>query len=143
MEKTGFVYKKERAGLSLRDGIELDETSISILFVLRQEQQSFFAAQNSKLEAATAKISSANNSLQVDHQSPRQQAFWFGMGKWGFALLVTVSMAACFYCYYLSKEEAAAKMPLLLHWYKGYYDVSKSGSKKSMAEFLKQYPPPQ
>jgi di/tricarboxylate transporter len=133
MAPTGFDYKKERAGLSLTYGIELDETSSSILF----------AEQSRKLGEATSKISNANNSLQVDSQSPRQQAFWFGMGKWGFALFFALSIASCFYMYYLSKEEQRAKMPALLNWYRAYYDISQKGSKKAAADFLKQHPLPE
>ena len=143
MVQTGFDYKKERAGLSLRYGIELDETSSSILFILREEQKAFFTEQNRKLEEATSKISNANNSLQVDRQSPRHQAFWFGMGKWGFALLFAISVGTCFYIYHLSKDEKKDKTPVLLSWYKAYYNVSQTGTKKTIADFLKQYPPPQ
>jgi hypothetical protein len=143
MTQTGFDYKKERAGLSLKYGIELDETSSSILFILREEQKNFFAQQNRKLEEATSKISNANNSLQVDYQSPRQQAFWFGMGKWGFALILAISIASSFYMYYLSKEEQIAKTPALLNWYRAYYNISQNGSKKAAADFLKQHPLPE
>ena len=143
MVQTGFDYKKERAGLSLRYGIELDETSSSILFILREEQKAFFTEQNRKLEEATSKISDANNSLQVDRQSPRHQAFWFGMGKWGFGLLFAISIGTCFYIYHLNEEEKKAKAPILLDWYKTYYNVSQNGTKKAMADFLKSHPLPQ
>lgn len=142
MSKNSFDYKKERSALSLRYGIDLDETSASILFVLREEQAALFAAQNTKLEAAGEKIKNANNSLQVAQNNPLAQAFWFGMGKWGFALIFGISISSCLYIYHMSQEDQALKTTALLNWYGEYYKVSQRGSKKGIIDFLKNNPAP-
>lgn len=142
MSQTSFDYKKERSALSLKYSIDLDETSASILFVLREEQTAFFAAQNTKLEAAAARIKYANNSLQAAQNNPRAQAFWFGMGKWGLALIFGISIGSCLYMYQMSQEDQALKTAALLNWYGEYYKVSQNGSKKGLVDFLKNYPMP-
>ena len=143
METIAFDYKKERSFISLKYGFDLDETSSSILFVLRQEQATFFATQKIKLDEAISKINTSNNSLQVDASSPRQQAFWFGMGKWGFALIFAISIASCLYIYHMSEEKQTMKATVLLNWYREYYNASQSGSKKNLADFLKSNPLPE
>lgn len=142
MQQTSFDYKKERSGLFLKYNIEMDETSSSLLFVIREEQASFFATQNIKLEEAIRKINGSNTSLQVDHNNPRPQAFWFGMGKWGLALIFAISIGSFFYMYHTHEETQIGKTAALLDWYREYYNVSQSGLKKNLADFLKNYPLP-
>jgi hypothetical protein len=85
----------------------------------------------------------SNNSLQAAQNNPRAQAFWFGMGKWGLALIFGISISSCLYIYHLSQEDQALKTTALLNWYGEYYKVSQTGSKKNMADFLRTNPAPQ
>ena len=142
MEQTTFNYKKNRAELFLKYHVELDETSSSILFILQEEQKKFFSEQARQLDEATSKINSSNTSLQIDMNHPRSQAFWFGMGKWGLALIIATTIFTLFYAYNLSKEEQDRKMPELFKWYAEYYQVSQRASKKEVTNFLKKYPMP-
>ena len=142
MEQTTFDYKKNRAELFLKYHVDLDETSSTILFILKEEQKKFFAEQGRQLEEATRKINSSNTSLQIDMKHPRSQAFWFGMGKWGLALIILTCIATFFYAYHLNKEEQDRKTTELFKWYAEYYQVSQRASKKEITNFLKKYPMP-
>ena len=143
MQPSVFNYKKIRSELYLRYQVDLDETSSSILFILQQEQRENFLKQNQHLEEATRKINAAKRSLQVDTQNPSLQAFWFGMGKWGMALMILIVFTSIFYTYHSSDKEPAGKPSELLQWYQAYYQVSQKASKKMVTDFLKKYPMPQ
>jgi hypothetical protein len=143
MQPSVFNYKKIRSELYLRYQVDLDETSSSILFILQQEQRENFLKQNQHLEEATRKIDAAKRSLQVDTQNPTLQAFWFGMGKWGMALIIAIAFTSIFYLFHSSGEEPATKPSELLQWYQAYYQVSQRESKKMVTDFLKKYPMPQ
>ena len=143
MQPSVFNYKKIRSELYLRYQVDLDETSSSILFILQQEQRENFLKQNQHLEEATRKINAAKRSLQVDTQNPPLQAFWFGMGKWGMALMILIVFTSIFYTYHYGDKEPAGKPSELLQWYQAYYHVSQRESKKMVTDFLKKYPMPQ
>ena len=142
MQQAVFDYKKNRSELYLKYQVDLDETSSSILFIIQEEQKKLFAEQSQQLEEATRKINASNSSLQIDTKNPRTQAFWFGMGKWGLALIIATSIATVFYAYHLSKEEEDRKTVELLKWYETYYQVSQTEFKKEVTDFLKKYPMP-
>ena len=143
MQETIFNYKKIRSQLFLKYQMDLDETSCSILFVFLQEQERHFEKQSQQLEKTTRKINASNSSLQVDSKKPGSQAFWFGMGKWGLALIIATSIATVFYSNHLSDEAQNNKTTELLKWYETYYQVSQRESKKAVTDFLNKYPMPQ
>ena len=95
-----------------------------------------------QLDETIRKINSSNASLQIDMNNPRSQAFWFGMGKWGLALIIATTIVTFFYAYHLNKEDKDRKMPELFKWYAEYYQVSQRASKKEVINFLKKYPMP-
>ena len=142
MQQAVFNYKKNRSELFLKYQVDLDETSSSILFIIQEEQKKLFAEQSQLLEEATRKINASNSSLQIDTKNPRAQAFWFGMGKWGLALIIATSIATVFYGHHLNKEEEDRKTVELFKWYAAYYQVSQTESKKEVTDFLKKYPMP-
>ena len=142
MQPSVFNYKKIRSELFLNYEVDLDETSSSILFILQEEQKRLFEEQSRQLEEATRKINSSNSSLQLNTKNPRSQAFWFGMGKWGLALIMVTGMASLFYGYHLNKEMQDRKTTELFEWYAEYYQVSQRESKKEVTNFLKKYPMP-
>lgn len=143
MEQKSIDTRKMRALVSLQYGVELDETSLTILTILIQEQSKQFAFQNQLLEAATEKISRSKKSLQASPQSPRFQAFWFGMGKWGFALIYMMTLSWLFIIGYQHRQEGSSRVSVQLEWYKQYYDKSQKESRKAITEFLKNNPPPE
>lgn len=143
MQQPVYNYKKIRSQLFLKYQMDLDETSCSILFVLLVEQKKHFEEQSEQLKETTRKINASNSSLQVDSKKPGSQAFWFGMGKWGLALIIATSIAAGFYSYHLSDEAQNSKTAELLKWYETYYQVSQRESKKAVTDFLNKYPMPQ
>ena len=81
---------KLRTRVLLQYGINLDETSLSILSILQDDIGEKLTEQNQKLEEAVSSIERSKKSLQVDHNHPRWQAFWFGMGKWGIASILFI-----------------------------------------------------
>ena len=70
MQQTRLNYEKTRAAIFLKYGVELDETSITILLVLSGLQKTQFLEQNKKLEAVTEKIKLSTQSLQAHQQRP-------------------------------------------------------------------------
>lgn len=91
MQQLGFDYQKTRASIFLHHGIELDDTSITILSVLSSAQKKHFTEQQKILESAAEKISISTKSLEPHQQKPGWQAFWFGMGKFGLALIFAIA----------------------------------------------------
>jgi hypothetical protein len=143
MAKTIFNYKIMRAEIFLQYGIELDETSASILFILQENQNKHFYEQRNKLSIAIEKINSSNRTLALDYNHPRWQSFWFGMGQWGLALFIAIIFAASFYSYYLYDSKQKEKLPAVFNWYKLYYEKSRAESKTDLVNFLKNNPNPE
>ena len=138
-----FEYKKSRSEIFLRYGVDLDETSLSILFILLQEQNKHYTAQNELIQALTQKINASQRSLQVDSNHPRWQAFWFGAGKWGMAILFAVLFAGSYYGYYITDQKNKERLPALFLWYRNYFKSTQGQSKKTVTENLKNNPMPQ
>lgn len=138
-----FDYKKNRSEIFLQYGVDLDETSLSILFILLQEQNRHSTAQDELLKALTQKINASQRSLQVDANHPRWQAFWFGAGKWGMAVLFVVLFTGAYYGYYITDQKKKERLPALYLWYKNYYESTQGQSKKSVTEYVKNNPMPQ
>ena len=143
MTKVIFDYKKCRSEIFLQYGVDLDETSMSILFILLQEQDKQNTKQNELLEVLINKVRSSQRSLELDTKHPRFQAFWFGAGKWGMALLLAILFAGTYYWYDLIDQKNKERLPALYLWYKNYYENTQGQSKKNVAEYLKNNPIPQ
>jgi len=122
MEPLKFDYKIIRAELFLNYGIDLDETSASILFILLDKIDKNSMLQIKKLNLAADSISTSQKSLQVDTEHYKSQAFWYGVGNWGFALFMAVLISSSLYIYTMldkkAKEEATSKYL----FYKNYYE---------------------
>lgn len=114
-----FDYKITRAEILIQYGIELDETSISILFILLVEQNKMAEVQNKKLDEAAKNINFSSKSLQADWANPRLQAFWFGMGQWGLGLILAVIVSGTFYGYILNAE--MDNQQVQFNFYENYY----------------------
>ncbi len=142
MQQIPFDYKKFRAETLLKYNQELDETSASILFILQDEQRTAFAEQRSLINAASKKINDSRRILALDNDNPRWQAFWFGMGYGGMALIIAILIAGGFWVYYTYEEKQQEKLPVLNQWYKDYYDKTQNLPKKAVAEYLRNNPVP-
>lgn len=125
MQKSRTDFKKLRSIISLQYGIELDETSLTILTILLQEVKRQFAPMQAKLDEMAAQIQYSKKSLQVDTDHPRWQAFWHGMGQWGLALILAVITAFTVFAIDVSKEiEEKNKIQQKLTWYKDHYEAA-------------------
>jgi hypothetical protein len=142
MPQPVFDYQRTRASIFLQYGIELDDTSITILSVLSAAQKKHFTEQQKILEAAAEKISVSTKSLEPHQQKPGWQAFWFGMGKFGLALIFAISVLTGVYCYNEANKQEQDKLPAELQWYKGYYQATQTRNKKAIIDFLKNNPRP-
>jgi len=133
MQKDQTDLKKLRSEIFLQYGIELDETSLTILTILLQEVRRQFAPMQTKLDEMAAQIQYSKKSLQVDTDHPRWQAFWHGMGQWGLGLILAVIAALTVFTIDLNKEREEKKMiQQELAWYKEHYKATqKTGSKTS------------
>jgi hypothetical protein len=143
MTKVIFDYKKCRSEIFLQYGIDLDETSLSILFILLQEQNRQHTNHNELMKVLINKVSNSQRSLEVDLRHPSLQAFWFGTGKWGMSLLLAILFAGTYYGYDLIDRKNKEQLPALFYWYKNYYENTQGQSKKTVAEYLKNNPIPQ
>lgn len=123
--------KKLRAAISLQYGIELDETSLTILTILLQEVRRQFVPMQAKLDEMAAKIQYSKKSLQVDTDHPRWQAFWHGMGQWGLSLILAVIAALAVFFTNLKNDKTQQEMQQALVWYKQHYEAAaqKAGAK--------------
>ena len=142
MQPTRLDYQKTRAAIFLKYGVELDETSITLLSILSIQQKAQYLEQNKKLEAVTEKIKLSTQSLQAHPQRPGWQAFWFGMGHLGLALVVLSGVFTGIYYYREAKQQEGERLPIILQWYKAYFEASQMGNRKTIADFLKDNPRP-
>ena len=142
MAEKKFDYKKERSSICLKYGIEMDDTTCGVLYVLREEQKEFFENQEKKLDRATEKISRSKGVLQVDQRHPLWQAFFHGLGSWGVALITASSLAALVYITKMDNEHLTEKRLQLLEWYRSYYDSTRGLPKKAVMDYLKKHPNP-
>ena len=126
MTSIKFDYNIVRAEVYLKFGIQLDETSISILYVLLEEQKQNAQLQNAKIDEATKNINTASRSLQVDYHNPQKQAFWFGMGKWGSGLIMAATIGGLIFSYNLSIDNEKDNLQKKLQLYQNYYQKSEA-----------------
>lgn len=128
MEK--FDYETLQAEMRLKYGVNLDETSLSILHVLRTEQNEGSAYHAKQIEQAAQKINTSTHSLHIDSKRPGWQAFWFGMGKFGFSAVFFISVLSVWGIVYGAKQQDNEQMQKEWYWYKAYYDSSHTNSLK-------------
>jgi len=126
MTSIKFDYKIVRAEIFIKYAIDLDETSISILYVLLDELKQNAQLQNAKIDEAAKNINTSSRSLQVDWQNPQKQAFWFGMGKWGGGFIIAVITCGLIICYNLSIDNEKDNFQKQLHLYQNYYQKSEA-----------------
>ncbi|MBZ4190577.1 hypothetical protein [Niabella beijingensis] len=133
MQTSRTDLKKLRSAIFLQYGIELDETSLTILAILLQEVKRQFMPMHTKLDEMATQIQYSKKSLQVDPDHPRWQAFWHGMGQWGLGFILAVIAAFTVFAIGVNKEREEKKMiQQELAWYKEHYKATqKTGSKTS------------
>ncbi|WP_346239615.1 hypothetical protein ABDK00_018190 [Niabella insulamsoli] len=135
MKEPPFNFKKIRADISLHYGIDLDETSLTILVILHQEIKRQFVKITTSQDEMAAQIQQSKKSLQVDYNHPRWQAFWHGMGQWGLGLCVTVLFAAVVFFIDVKKtREQKELLQLERNWYKAQYDSVQALDKKGQEQ---------
>ena len=132
--------KKLHSKVYIDYGFELDETSLIILKILTDQQYLNFSKQNKTINEATQKITDSQKSIQVDKGRPGWQAFWFGFGKLGLALIIVITVVTVLFGLYL--EDKKENRPEILKWYKNYYHQTKDLSKKQAADYVKKNPIP-
>lgn len=133
--------KALKAQIFLKYRVELDDTSLIILSILTDQQNETFNNQNKIINTATEKINDSQRSLEVDKNHPLRQAFWFGFGKFGFALIFTIIVITIIYSFHHSYEKENS--PAMTEWYRQYYENTKQlFTKKQMKEYLKIFPKP-
>lgn len=133
---------KLRTRVLLQYGINLDETSLSILSILQDDIGEKLTEQNQKLEEAVSSIERSKKSLQVDHNHPRWQAFWFGMGKWGITSILFIILIGIYTQFYISEQHKKKYVEDWCWWYKSYYNETKGMSKNAAEEWLYNHPMP-
>jgi hypothetical protein len=141
---TPVDLKAKRAEIFLSYRQQLDDTSLVILSILIDQQKAVFDEQNRKIDKAVDKINDTRRSLEVDRNNPNQQAFWFGMGKFGLPLMFLMVIAAVCYGYYVHDSHEEKYNEALNNWYQKYYEQTKGNlSKKQWSQYLKLNPLPQ
>ncbi|OJU22593.1 MAG: hypothetical protein BGN92_08585 [Sphingobacteriales bacterium 41-5] len=133
--------KALKAAIFLKYRVELDDTSLIILAILTDQQNKTFNAQNKIISEATEKINDSQTTLQVDKEHPGWQAFAFGFGKFGAALIIAITILTVLYILYV--QDKKENRPAMIEWYRNYYNGTKDIlTKKKMNTFLKKYPRP-
>jgi hypothetical protein len=132
MESSGLDFKKLRSLLSLQYGIELDDTSITILYTLKQDLHRQFKKMDRVQEEMAAQIKLSKKSLQVDDNHPRWQAFWHGMGQWGLGLCLAVLITAVMLLVgWNNSGTEKEQLQRELTWYKEQYQAAQEAIKRN------------
>ena len=141
MELTDTFIKNKQAELYLKYKQQLDETSIVILTILSEKIEQSFERQNRKLDNT---VDDSQRLLQTDYRHPLLQAFWLGMGKFGFALTALIISISIFYGIYLYNRNEENYDTKQLKWYQQqfYNDAKNHYTPKQRSEYLKKYPSP-
>ena len=143
-KSTPIDLKAKRATIFLSYRQELDDTSLVILTILSDQQKAVFDEQNKKIDKAIDKINDTQRSLEVSRNNPNQQAFWFGMGKFGLPLMFLMVIASICYGYYLYNNHEEKYNEALFNWYQKYYEKTKNNySPKQWSQYLRVNPFPQ
>jgi hypothetical protein len=140
MENTKIDFQQMQALYFVKYGYKFDETALAMLLILDATQQKRFAEQNVKLNTAVEKIKTSQKTLEVDTKHPHWQAFWFGMGNLGLALIMAIAVSSMFYTIYLNRQREQDAMPVKLKWYEDFYQTYKET--KSIKAYLKDNPMP-
>lgn len=140
-ERKEIDIKKLQSAVHMQYGFELDETSLIILMILTDQQYLNFSKQNKIINEATKKITDSQKSIQVDKDRPGWQAFCFGFGKLGLALIIAITIITVLFNLYLNNDKE--KNTAVAEWYQNYYsDTKHLFPKKIMADYLKKHPFP-
>jgi hypothetical protein len=143
METTRIDFQKMQAAYFLKYGYQFDETALAMLLILQIEQQKLFKEQNSKLNTAIEKIRASQTTLAPDTNQPGWQAFAYGMGKFGLALLLAVSLSATFYIIHINHQDEQETISARLQWYEDFYHANINGKEtKSVKAYLTKNPMP-
>lgn len=124
MQESKIDFKKLRLQISLKYGIELDETSLAVLGIMLQEMRHHYVKINKGQEETVIQVKQAKKALQVDPAHPRWQAFWHGMGQFGFGLclIAFVIMAIFLINLYTNNKQQETEQTLV--WYKEQYEAA-------------------
>jgi hypothetical protein len=142
MIKERFDYANKRPEIKLQYGIDLDETSCQILFVLQQDQKAGFAKQAIAINEIVNKCNSGSSSLALDKEHPRWQAFWFGFGKLGFAICFAVFFALLIYCYQYDQDKQLGKLAATIQQYQNFEAQMEKRYPRVVSEFWRNNPKP-
>lgn len=141
-KRTEIDIKKLQSKVYIDYGYELDETSLIILKILTDQQYLNFSKQNKTINEVTQKITDSQKSIQVDKDRPGWQAFWFGFGKLGLALIIVITVVTVLFGLYLNNN-IENKNAADAEWYQKYYNDTKHLiPKKVIADYLKKHPIP-
>ena len=141
MENTKIDFKKIQAIYFLKYGYKFDETALSMLLILEMAQKKMFTEQNLKLDTAIEKIKTSQKTLELDTKNPKWQAFAYGLGNMGLALLLAVIFSATSYIMYAIRQAEQQTMPAQLQWYEDFYRANISGKEtKAIKAYLRNNP---
>lgn len=124
MQEPKIDLKKLRLQISLKYGIELDETALTILAVLLMEMKTQFVVMKKTQGEIVTEVQQSKKALQVDPNHPRWQAFWHGMGQWGLGLCLAVIAAMLVYFTSLNNDKKQLETQQALIWYKEHYEAA-------------------
>ncbi|AHF17334.1 hypothetical protein [Niabella soli] len=124
MQQSRIDLKKLRLQIALQYGIELDETTLTILAILLQEGKHLFTPMHTKLAEMAEQMQQSKKTLQVDPDHPRWQAFWHGMGQWGLGLCLAIIALLVVFSITLSNDKKQQDMQQALVWYKEHYEAA-------------------
>lgn len=148
MKNTPEIKRKEidieklQAELYLHYGHKLDETSVIILRILTEQQYLNFSTQNKAISEAVQAITDSQKSIQVDRDRPGWQAFCFGFGKLGAALIIVITVLTVMFGLYFDNGKEKNNT-VELEWYQDYFNhTRKIISKKKIVDYIKKHPLP-
>lgn len=132
MQQFRIDFKKLRSMIFLQYGIDLDETSLAVLTILRQDVKGQFLTMHKRQDEVAAKIQNSRKALQVDPDHPRWQAFWHGMGQWGLGFCLAVIAVLTVFAIDVNKErEEKNEILQQLIWYKDHYEALQKADNKA------------
>jgi hypothetical protein len=143
MEHVKIDFQRMQADYFLKYDYRFDETALSMLHILKKEQEQNFVLQNTALNKAIDKINDSQRTLALDHEHPRWQAFSYGLGRLGLPLLF-VCFLALFYLISQSNQNQETIDSAKLKWYENFYQSNiQNRETKTMKEYLRKNPIPE
>lgn len=139
MEKKIFDYKIERAAYSQKFGIDFDETSLAVLFAMDELRK---AEQNNLLEKAIAKLNGKQKQLEVSREHPYWQSFFFGLGKFGLAICITVLLLFFLVNKKLDSNNENVRLLNQIQWHLKFYRQVRALDSAFTTKYVAKYPYP-